>query len=215
MIELLHHVEAVSDDLGTRQFLAHSLTISFPHIHRHHLDSSAFFLRQALQPLLYLYISYHCVDEDIWATMTRRHDHLWEEEAVEVFLDADGDRIGYVEIEVNPLNTLLDLFTLNWHNCPAKQLFDWDSQGICHAVCVDGDAHQRPTKDSHWSVEIAIPWENFVTAPHLPPQVGDVWLMNLYHIERSQRGEEFSAWSPTGVLNYHVPDRFGEPVFVE
>jgi hypothetical protein len=38
--------------------------------------------------------------------------------------------------------------------------------------------------------------------------------MNLYRIERSQRGEEFTTWSPTGVLNYHVPDSFGELVFV-
>lgn len=163
----------------------------------------------------YLYISYHCVDEDIWATMTGRDDHLWEEETVEIFLDADGDRVGYVEIQVNPLNTLLDLFILNRNNRPAKQLYDWDSQGIRHAVYVDGDARRRDVKDSHWSVEIAIPWEDFVTAPHLPPHVGDVWLMNLYRIERSQRGEEFSAWSPTGIPNYHVPDRFGELVFVE
>jgi len=162
----------------------------------------------------YLYISCHCVDEDIWATMTQRDDHLWEEEVVEIFLDADRDRIGYVEIEVNPLNTLLDLFILNRDDRPAKQLFDWDSQGIRHAVSVEGDARRRDVKDSQWSLEIAIPWEDFVTAPHLPPQVGDVWLMNLYRIERSQRGEEFTTWSPTGVLNYHVPDSFGELVFV-
>jgi hypothetical protein len=162
----------------------------------------------------YLYISYHCVDEDIWATMTGRDDHLWEEEAVEIFLDADGDRVGYVEIQVNPLNALLDLFILNRDNRPAKQLYDWDSQGIQRAVCVDGDARHRGTKDSHWTVEIAVPWEDFVTAPHLPPQVGDVWLMNLYRIERSQHGDELSAWSPTGVPNYHVPDRFGQLVFV-
>jgi len=26
--------------------------------------------------------------------------------------------------------------------------------------------------------------------------------------------EEFGAWCPTGVLNHHVPDSFGELVFV-
>jgi len=50
----------------------------------------------------YLYISYHCVGKDMWATMARRDDRLWEEEVVEIFLDADRDRIGYVEIEVSP-----------------------------------------------------------------------------------------------------------------
>jgi hypothetical protein len=163
----------------------------------------------------HLYISYHCVDEDIWSTMTERDDHLWEEEAVEVFLDADRDRVGYVEIQVNPLNTLLDLFILNRQNRPAKQLYGWDSQKIQHAVCVTGDPRHRGSQDSHWTVEMAIPWEDFVTAPHQPPHVGDVWLVNLFRIERPQWGDEFSAWSPTGASNYHVPDRFGELVFVE
>lgn len=163
----------------------------------------------------YLYVSYHCVDEDIWATMTERDDHLWEEEVVEIFLDADRNRIGYVEIEVNPLNALLDLFILNRDNRPAKQLYDWDSAGIRHAVQVVGDPHRRDVKDSHWTVEIAMPWEDFVTAPHLPPEVGDVWLMNLYRIERPHGGGEASAWSPTGIPSYHAPDSFGELVFVD
>jgi hypothetical protein len=52
MIELLHHVEAVSNDPGMRQFLPHSLTIGFPHVHRHNLDGTAFVLRQTIQPFL-------------------------------------------------------------------------------------------------------------------------------------------------------------------
>lgn len=34
---------------------------------------------------------------------------LWDEEVVEAFIDDNGDGIGYVEIEINPLNTLLDI----------------------------------------------------------------------------------------------------------
>jgi len=33
MVELFHHVEAIGDNLGLRQFLAHSLAIGFPHVH--------------------------------------------------------------------------------------------------------------------------------------------------------------------------------------
>ncbi len=161
----------------------------------------------------YLYVGYHCVDEDIWATMTQRDDHLWEEEVVEIFIDADGDRRGYVEIEVNPLNTLLDLFILNRNNRPAKSMFDWDSQGIRHAVYVDGDVARRDGKDNFWSVEIAMPWEDFPTAPHLPPEPGDVWLVNLYRIDRFREEMELSTWSPTGAPNYHMPGSFGKLVF--
>jgi hypothetical protein len=63
-------------------------------------------------------------------------------------------------------------------------------------------------------VEIAIPWEDFVTAPHLPPLSGDRWRINLYRIDRYQGQEELSAWSPTGQPTFHVPGQFGELIFL-
>jgi len=161
----------------------------------------------------YLYVGYHCVDEDVWATMTKRDDKLWEEEVVEIFIDANGDSASYIEIEVNPLNALVDLFVLNREGRTAKFLFDWDSKGIRHAVYVDGDVNRRDVKDNFWSVEIALPWEDFVTPSHAPPELGDVWRVNLYRIDHFKGEQELSAWSPTGVPNFHVPQRFGELVF--
>jgi hypothetical protein len=38
--------------------------------------------------------------------------------------------------------------------------------------------------------------------------------MNLYRIDRVPRLDEHSAWSPTGVLNYHRPEKFGELLFL-
>ena len=163
----------------------------------------------------FLYIGYHCIDRDIWATMTERDDHLWEEEVVEIFIDADNDHRGYVEIEVNPLNTLLDLYILNRDNRPAKSMFDWDSEGMQHAVHVEGDLRSHEGNDQFWSVEIAIPWEDFPAAPNLPPQPGDTWLMNLYRIDRFEGEMELSTWSPTGLPNYHVPASFREVVFAQ
>lgn len=163
----------------------------------------------------YLYVGYHCEDKDIWATMTERDDHLWEEEVVEIFIDPDSDRKGYVEIEVNPLNTLLDLYILNRNNRPAKSMFCWDSEEIRHAVHVDGNLAQHDGTDSFWSVEIAMPWEDFPTAPNLPPKAGDVWLMNLYRIDHFEGEQELSTWSPTGAPNYHMPASFREILFAE
>src|SRR5438128_1941747 len=37
----------------------------------------------------YLYFSFRSADDNIWATMKRRDEHLWEEEVVEVFLQPD------------------------------------------------------------------------------------------------------------------------------
>jgi hypothetical protein len=157
----------------------------------------------------YLYIGYACEDQEIWATMSERDAHLWEEEVVEIFINPNGDEIGYIEIEVNPLNTLLDLYVLNRKGTPAQYLFDWNSQGIQHAVFVDGDPRSRDSQDRFWSVEVAIPWEDFATAAHLPPQIGDEWRVNLYRIDNYRGEEELSAWSPTYQPTFHVPQHFG------
>ena len=163
----------------------------------------------------YLYVGYQCQDSEIYGDMTERDDPLWEQEVVEIFVDANCDQIGYVEVEVSPLNTLLDLFVLNRSPHPMRQLFDWDSDGIQHAVYVDGNPRDPGTQDRSWSVEMAIPWEDFLTAPRLPPAIGDTWRMNLYRIDRFQGQGELYAWSPTRCQTFHVPQQFGELVFVE
>jgi hypothetical protein len=160
-----------------------------------------------------LYVGFECEDTRIYATLTERDAPLWEQEVVEVFVDANCDRIGYVEIEVSPLNTLLDLYVLNRPPRPFRGLFDWDSVGMRHAVRVDGDARDPDSVDRGWSVEMALPWADFATAPHQPPRVGDVWRLNLYRIDRYQGQQELYAWSPTLCETFHVPQRFGELVF--
>ena len=44
---------------------------------------------RALYDDTFLYFSFRCRDDNIWATFKTRDQHLWEEEVVEVFLQAD------------------------------------------------------------------------------------------------------------------------------
>ena len=161
----------------------------------------------------YLYVSYDCEDDDIWGITTERDQDIYNQEVVELFVDAVCDGRGYVEIEVSPLNAVLDLYMLNAGDRRKKGLWDWDSGGLLTGVVVDGDPHQRGTQDRRWTVEMAVPMEDFLTAPNCPPKAGDVWLVNLYRIDRSPRGDEYTAWSPPGRINYHTPERFGRLVF--
>lgn len=160
----------------------------------------------------YLYVCFVCEDVDIWGTTTERDQDIYNQEVVEVFVDANRDGHGYVEIEVNPLNAVLDLFMLI-HGKRRKGLWDWDSEELRTAVTVDGDAKRRSTDDRSWTVEMAIPMVDFLTAPNVPPQPGDEWHMNLYRIDRAPEGDEFSAWSPPGRIDYHTPERFGRLIF--
>jgi hypothetical protein len=176
----------------------------------------------------YLYVGFHCQDEDIWGTIRQHDGPLYNEEVVEVFIDPNGSLRTYVELEVNPLNALFDAFVLNGkaHGLGIRVLLDWDSSELQHAVSIDGSVKSTPPAtrevptgppDRSWSCEIAIPFKDLLTASNIPPKVGDVWRINLYRIDRGKTTEEdeYSAWSPTWKIDYHRPQYFGFLRFVE
>ena len=149
-----------------------------------------------------LYFGFDCDDDDPKpnAAMTNRDANLWEEEVVEMFLSPTGELHTYAELEVNPLNTLFDAMILN-NGKRTQVLRDWDMEAIRHAVAFRSDG---------WSVEVALPFDEFYTAPHTPPRVGDTWRMNLYRIERSDpKNPELTSWSRTLVYNFHNSEAFG------
>jgi hypothetical protein len=157
----------------------------------------------------FLYFAFRSADDNIWATMKRRDEHLWEEEVVEVFLQADPQQTSYLELEVNPLGTMTDIYLLDVR----KQLHfeSWNSEKLKWAVRVDGTVDGK-NGDREWTCEIALPLEDVVTAPHLPPQAGDRWRMNLYRVE-ARPTPALIAWSPTFKDDFHLPAMFGELVF--
>ncbi len=162
----------------------------------------------------YLYVAFSCKDNDIWGTTTERDQDIYNQEVVEVFIDAASCGSAYVEIEVSPLNAVLDLFML-WRDDRQRGLWDWDSAGLQTAVVVGGDPWHRGTCDRSWTVEMAIPMSDFEMAPNLPPWPGDTWRVNLYRIDRGVDGDEYTAWSPPRRINYHTPSRFGVLQFVD
>ena len=163
----------------------------------------------------YLYIAFDCRDSDIWSTLTERDDTLYEQEVVEVFLNPDSDRETYVEIEVNPLGTLWDGFILNRPESRAG-ILAWNSFDLKRAVRLDGTVNDAANTDKGWSVEIAVPFKDLVTAANVPPRPGDKWRVNLYRIDLPKHDKalgDYSAWSPVSGETYHDPDRFGEIEF--
>jgi hypothetical protein len=157
----------------------------------------------------FLYFSFRSADENIWSTFKRRDEHLWLEEVVEVFLQANLSVPNYIELEVNPLGTMLDIYLLD----ARKPLHyeSWNSEKLRWGVQVVGTVDGKDG-DREWNCEIALPMEDVVTAPHLPPQPGDRWRMNFFRVERLPEAAEL-AWSPTLQDDFHILPRFGEIVF--
>ena len=143
-------------------------------------------------------------DAHPWATLIERDGPLWTEEVVEVFIDPFGDLESYFEVEINPLGTVVDLVLRRTLSGWRKD-FAWHVDGLESAV-------QRTA--SGWTAALRIPFES-IAAP-LPP-TGAPWRVNFLRIDRSGGSgteAELSAWSPTGIRNFHRPERFGTLEFV-
>ena len=144
-----------------------------------------------------LRVLFHAEDTHAWATLTERDAPLYEEEVVEVFLDPVGDLESYFEIEVNPLNAVLDL-VLRRNRSGYVQDFAWRCAGLRTAVVKTATA---------WTVELAIPFRSLVAEP---PRAGDCWRVNFCRIDRPPGvPRELSSWSPAGRASFHTPKRFG------
>ena len=145
----------------------------------------------------HLYVRFECDDSRPWATITRRDGPLYQEEVVEVFLDPFGDLECYFEIEVNPLNTVLDLMLRRIGKGWRKE-FAWKCEGLETSVAIT---------ESGWKAALAIP---FAALAVEPPASGTVWRANFLRIDRPAGSpRELSAWSPTGRNGFHEVECFG------
>jgi hypothetical protein len=138
-----------------------------------------------------------------WATLREHDAPLYKEEVFEVFLDTEGDGLGYFEIEVNPLNAVLDGAMRRVRSGYRKD-FRWHCCGLETAARVFNGG---------WAAELRIPFESVSAGPPLP---GHRWRANFTRIDRPE-GEprELSAWSATGLAQFHMPQRFGILEFAE
>ena len=145
----------------------------------------------------HLHILFQCEDAQPWATIARRDGPLYQEETVEVFLDPFGDLQCYFEIEVNPLNAVLDLMLRRIGKGWRKEI-TWDCEALETSVTLS---------DLGWSASIAIPFAAAALAPPLP---GAIWRANFFRIDRPPgTPRELSAWSPTRLHTFHESSRFG------
>ena len=184
-----------------------------------------------------LYVGVHCEDKDLFATKTDRDDDLWEEDAIELFVTVPNMPKYFVEFEVSPLGTVMDIFNLR----PYRGVVNWDCRGWKAAVSMDGTTEERGDEDSSWTVELAIPLLSVYAQPFLPdrakkkeavwqvrkvkkpdepevafnfrPKPGTVWRVNLFRIDYEKSHAEYHAWSPPVHQGFHTTDRFGEIIF--
>ncbi|MBL8949988.1 MAG: carbohydrate-binding family 9-like protein [Myxococcaceae bacterium] len=159
----------------------------------------------------FLYVAFDCEDPDVWGTKRNKDDDIYNEDAVEVFVNASGDLANYNELQVSPHNVNFDArFVSRRSDLPTAM--KWES-GMTTAVDVRGTLDDD-TADQGWSAEMKIPIANLANVPHAP-QKGDVWRFNLYRLEHLKRRTEIEgqSFSPLFVGDFHALPRFGKLVF--
>lgn len=128
---------------------------------------------------------------------------LWERDVCEIFVAPDIKAPQkYFEFEIAPTGEWIDLAILQ---LPEKREtdFDYDS-GMQSAAWIE--------KDKIW-MAIRVEWKAFSRKPN----ANGVWKGNLFRCVGAGKTRGYLAWQPTLTAqpNFHVPERFGEFVFIK
>jgi hypothetical protein len=175
----------------------------------------------------YLYVAAELVEPHLWATYDRHDMVIFHEHDFEIFLDPDGDRLHYFEFELNALNTGWDLYLPAPYNDGGKADDSWEIPGLQTAVHLRGTLNNPMDRDHGWTLEMAFPWAAFNRGPRPagPPRPGEHWRINFSRVEwlldvkdgryvkRPGTKEDNWVWSPQGVINMHVPEKWGRVYF--
>ena len=160
-----------------------------------------------------LYVGFECQDPDAASTIMEKDGPIYTQEYISVYIDAGSDSKTYAVIDVAPTGAVNDKFVLSYKDGEREKILsDWDCEGLRTSVSVYGGGAQPGTQDRFWTVELALPFEEFLTAPNIPPSTEDKWRINFYRVDLTGR-EEYSAFVPTGNENFHKPSGFAWLLF--
>ena len=175
----------------------------------------------------YLYIAAFLDEPHVWGNINKHDDIIFYDNDFEIFIDPDNDTHNYFEIELNALNTSWDLFLAKPYRALGSALFNWEAKGMKTAVKVDGTINNPSDIDKGWSIEFAIPYQALQIGNDVKvPKAGAFWRINFSRVEwdtdivngkyvkrKDASGKTLPennwVWSPQGVINMHLPERWG------
>ncbi|OMP78759.1 carbohydrate-binding family 9-like protein [[Flexibacter] sp. ATCC 35208] len=182
----------------------------------------------------HLYILAELEDANIWATLHQHDTIIYHDNDFEIFVDPDGDTHQYFELEINPYNTVMDLFMPKPYRENGDALMNWDAQGMRTATHIDGTLNKPGDKDKKWTVEMSIPFSAFgFFNQHIRMKDSTIWRINFSRVEWDtdivngkyvKRKDKITGkplpehnwvWSPQGIINMHAPEKWGYLFFVQ
>lgn len=179
----------------------------------------------------HLYIYAWMQEPHVWGDLTNHDDIIYHNNDFEVFLKPYPRQAYYYEIEVNPLNTIMDLMMTKPYRLGGEALMHWDLKGLKSAVQIKGTLNNPKDQDQYWTVEMAIPFKALHSFGKNPsPKLNDHWRINFSRVQwqhqlkdnkyaRQQNNgklipEDNWVWSAIGLINMHYPEKWGYLQFV-
>ena len=181
----------------------------------------------------HLYFSVVCEDKSLLSRHTDRDGRVPEDDSVEVYITpnikkADRHYAFYTNVHA----ALYDAkFDRNKASIDKKSIqkkstdktakngkkSSWDAKGVKVKATFDGTLNNHKDTDRSWSLEMAIPFENFSDASiPLPPKPNDIWKLNPNrHAYMPDGSCLYSQWAPTiaATGSFWGPEFFGKVIF--
>ncbi len=180
----------------------------------------------------YYYILAKMEEPHVWGNLKQKDTIIFYNNDFEIFVDPDGDGHTYYEMEINALNTVWDLYvTKPYRELKSPVLNDWNATGLKSAITVNGTLNNAADVDKEWIMEIAIPFKVFRESYfHDVVPKDKFWRINFsrvnwdhdvingkYYRKKGKDGKflrEYNwVWSPIGVINIHLPEKWGYVYF--
>jgi len=175
----------------------------------------------------YLYIGAYLKEPNLWATLKNHDDIIFRDHDFEVFIDPNNDENQYFEIEINTIGTVMDLFMFRSYKKGGPMDMGWNSDGMKSATSYEGTLNDNSDTDKGWYVEMAIPYDCMKKpGRNYLPQTNQPWRIDFSRVEWTleKNGMSYSkklqsngkpipefnwVWSPIGIIDMHIPSRWG------
>lgn len=179
-----------------------------------------------------LYIYARLEEPHIWGDLTMHDAIIYHNNDFEIFIKPYENQSTYFEIEVNTLNTILDLLMNKPYRIGGEAMLHWDLKGLRSAVHKEGTNNNPNDKDKYWAIEMAIPFRSIHSFGRgTSPSVGDNWRINFSRVQwqhaiingkysrkkinNKHVTEDNWVWSPIGLVDMHYPERWGFIQFID
>ncbi|MCD6359370.1 MAG: hypothetical protein J7M38_00815, partial [Armatimonadetes bacterium] len=145
-----------------------------------------------------LYVAFECIDplkRPLEGTHKQRDAAVYQEDAVDVFLQPGPGKYPYYQLVTNCIGTRYDCRLIKRNGRRVSDV-EWNPDWTVATSRASG----------RWVAEMAIPWADLGGAP----AGGDRWRVNF--CRDADAASRLSSWSYTGG-NFHTTSNFGEMLF--